>query len=245
MPPISWQLATVKDIRVENPTVKTFTLTLPHWSPYQAGQHYDIRLTAPDGYQAERSYSIASEPGQTGIIELTVEKLDEGEISSFLHDGVIIGDQLEIRGPIGGYFIWKPEQTRSLLLLAGGSGVVPLMSMIRHRAATGADVFITLLYSVRSPQQVIYADELMERAQQDKDLEVIFAYTRTAPEQWTGYQQRLDETILKQVLQKYATPPVAYICGPTAFVENVANILVGLGLPATDVLTERFGPTGR
>lgn len=243
-PSISWQLATVKDIRVENPTVKTYTLALPDWIPHLAGQHYDLRLTAPDGYQAQRSYSIASEPGQTGIIELTIENLADGEVSSFMHEGVEIGDQLEVRGPIGGYFVWKPEQTQPLLLIAGGSGIVPLMAMVRHRAASGSSVFTTLLYSVRSAEHIIYAEELKERQLKDKQLNILITYTRIAPEQWSGYQKRIDKAILQEVLQAYSVLPLAYLCGATVFVENVADYLIDLGLPASAILTERFGPTG-
>lgn len=243
-PAISWQLATVKNIREENARVKTYTLELPHWVDHIAGQHYDLRLTAPDGYQAQRSYSVASAPGQPGIIELTVENLEDGEVSYFMHEVVQIGDQLEVRGPIGGYFIWKPEQTQPLLLIGGGSGIVPLMAMVRHRATSNATVFTTLLYSTRSPQQAIYADELRERQQKDKNLAIIFTYTRTSPTDWSGYNRRIDKAILQEVLQTYPVLPLVYVCGPTAFVENTANHLLALDIPASSILTERFGPTG-
>lgn len=244
MPPINWQLATVQAIRVENPTVKTFTLLLPNWVPYLPGQHYDLRLTAPDGYQAQRSYSIASSPTQTGTIALTVEKLDDGEISSFMHDVVTVGDQLEVRGPIGGYFVWKPELSQPLLLIAGGSGIVPLMSIIRHRAANGVIIPATLLFSIRSPQHLIYGKELNVRQQHDKGLQVSLTYTRHTPEHWTGYQRRIDRALLQDLLHAYPVSPLTYICGSTPFVETAANLLVALGVPTSMILTERFGPTG-
>ncbi len=244
MPSISWQLATVQAIREENPTVKTYTLALPHWAPFLPGQHYDLRLTAPDGYQAQRSYSIASSSTQTGTINLTIEQLEDGEISSFMHEVVVVGDQLEVRGPIGGYFVWQPELTQPLLLIAGGSGVVPLMAMIRHRAALGITIPTTLLFSIRSPQQVIYGEELAFLQQQDEGLQVVLTYTRSTPENWTGYRQRIDQSMLQEILHTYQEVPLTYICGSTTFVENAASMLVALGVPASSILTERFGPTG-
>jgi ferredoxin-NADP reductase len=158
--PISWQIATVKSLRRETPKVKTLTLGLPEWIPHRPGQHYDLRLTAPDGYQAQRSYSIASEPERSGEIDLTIERLEDGEVSTYLHDVVQIGDQIEVRGPIGGYFVWEAKMGGPLLLIAGGSGVVPLMAMLRHREASGSQIPTRLLYSSRTPEDVIYAGEL-------------------------------------------------------------------------------------
>jgi ferredoxin-NADP reductase len=158
---LEWQIATVKSIHQETATAKTFTLGLPDWVQHKAGQHYDVRLTAPDGYQAQRSYSIASDPERTGEIDLTVERIEDGEVSSYMHNVLIVGDQIEVRGPIGGYFVWEASMGEPLLLVAGGSGIVPLMSMIRHRAAVGSTNPAVLLYSSRTPEDVIYSDELM------------------------------------------------------------------------------------
>ncbi len=241
---ISWQLATVKDIRVENATVKTFTLSLSHWVAHLAGQYYDIRLTAPDGYQAQRSYSVASEPGQVGEIQLTIENLAEGEVSSFMHEVVEIGDQLEVRGPIGKYFVWQPKRKEPLLLVGGGSGVVPLMAILRHRAAVGAMNYTKLLYSVRSPEHLIYAEELRKMQQEGERLAIHLTYTRSIPEQWAGYQRRVDRAILEELLHTYPETPLAYLCGPDSFVEQVAVHLVNIGLPTASILTERFGPSG-
>jgi len=242
---IQWQLARVKSIVQETPRVKTFTLALPHWTPHLPGQHYDLRLTAEDGYQAQRSYSIASPPEQTGEIDLTVELIDDGEVSAYLHEGITVGDQLEVRGPIGGYFVWRDAMKHGpLLLVAGGSGVVPLMAMLRHRTKIGATNPTRLLFSVRSVEEAIYRTELEEMAKQDAQFELLLTYTREAPAGWTGYHRRIDRTILTDVLNRFATQPFSFICGPTLLVEQVANTLAELGLPADTIRTERFGPTG-
>ena len=243
--PLEWQPATIRSIHPETPEVKTFTLTLPHWSPHRPGQHYDIRLTAPDGYQAQRSYSIASEPGRTGEIDLTVERLEEGEVSTYLHDVVIPGDQLEVRGPIGGYFVWEPGLGGPLLLVAGGSGIVPLMAMLRHRAVTGSHIPARLLYSARTREDIIYAGELDRLFQQGNgQLEVYYTLTRAQPPGWTGYSRRIDRAMLEEVATPLGEPPHAYVCGPTLLVESVANQLVALGVEPAAIKTERFGPTG-
>jgi len=241
---LSWQIATVADVRPETAKVKTFTLELPDWTPHRAGQHYDVRLTAPDGYQAQRSYSVASEPERIGEIDLTVEHLEDGEVSSYLHDVVIPGDQIEVRGPIGGYFVWESARGGPLLLIAGGSGIVPLMSMIRHRAAAGSTVPTRLLYSSRTPEDVIYYEELQKRRAIDKGIEVFHTFTRARPSGWTGYVRRIDHQMLREVAEPLGEGLQAFICGPTLFVEAAANALVQTGIKPEQIRTERFGPTG-
>jgi ferredoxin-NADP reductase len=241
---VAWQIATVTAITQETARVKTFTLALPTWTPHRAGQHYDLRLTAPDGYQAQRSYSIASPPERTGTIDLTVERLDDGEVSSYLHEVIVPDDQIEVRGPIGGYFVWDARQGGPLLLLAGGSGLVPLMAMIRHRAAAGSAVPTRLLYSVRAPEEVIYAAELERRRAGDAGLDIVHTFTRRPPPGWTGYARRIDAAMLQEVAAPLGAAPQTYICGPTLFVEAAATGLTGLGVPPDHIRTERFGPTG-
>jgi ferredoxin-NADP reductase len=242
---LGWQLATVAAIREETPRVKTFVLTLPQWTPHRAGQHYDLRLTAPDGYQAERSYSVASPPEQTGEIELTVEQITDGEVSGYLFDGVAVGDQLEVRGPIGGYFVWPagPAET-PLLLVGGGSGVVPLMAMLRHRQRAGLRNPAVLLFSVRTPGEVIYQQELEALVAADPAFTLLLSYTRQAPAGWTGYQRRLDAAMLAEAVARLPGPPQCYVCGPTGLVERAATLLQAQGLPDAAIRTERFGPTG-
>jgi ferredoxin-NADP reductase len=241
---LSWQIATVKSIKEETPRVKSFTLSLPDWTPHRAGQHYDIRLTAPDGYQAQRSYSIASEPERTGEVELTIERLEDGEASSYMHDVLVVGDLVEVRGPIGGYFVWEAGMGGPLLLVAGGSGVVPLMCMIRHRAAAGSHVPTRLLYSSRTPEDVIYYEELERLRGADGSLEVFHTFTRTQPSGWTGYARRIDAQMLTEVTGPLGSAPQVYICGPTLLVEAAANGLVQTGIAPARIRTERFGPSG-
>jgi ferredoxin-NADP reductase len=241
--PLDWQLATVKEIRPETARVKTFALSLPNWTAHRAGQHYDVRLTAEDGYQAQRSYSIASEPGRAGEIELTVERIGDGEVSTYMHDVLVPGDRIEVRGPIGGYFVWDPESPEPLLLVAGGSGVVPLMSMLRHRAAIGNRNPARLLYSSRAFDDIIYYDELEKLRADATGLEVLHALTRSQPEGWKGYSRRIDDSMLKEVIKPLRQVPQVFICGPTLLVESAASALVRLGLPAAHIRTERFGPT--
>ncbi len=242
--PLEWQIAAVTAVKPETSKVKTFTLALPDWQPHKPGQHYDVRLTASDGYQAQRSYSIASEPGRAGEIDLTVERLEDGEVSAYLHDVVVIGDQIEVRGPIGGYFVWDESLGGPLLLVAGGSGIVPLMSIIRHRAAVGSTVPARLLYSSRTPEDVIYFDELMQLRAQSDGLEIFHTFTRQQPPGWTGYARRIDASMLSEVIQPWGQDLRAYICGPTLLVESAANGLVQASVPAANIRTERFGPTG-
>ncbi len=241
---LEWQISTVIAVRPETPRVKTFTLALPNWQPHQAGQHYDLRLTAPDGYQAQRSYSIASEPERAGEIDLTVERLEDGEVSSYLHDIVAVGDQLEVRGPIGGSFVWEAALGGPLLLIAGGSGVVPLMSMIRHRCAAGSSVPTRLLYSSRTFEDIIYRDEIESLGKSRSGLEIFHTLTRAQPPGWEGYSRRIDLPMLQEVAGPLGKNVRAYICGPTPLVEFAANGLVSLGIPPVQVRTERFGPTG-
>ena len=240
---IGWQLATVTAIRDETPTVRTFTLGLPGWSGHRAGQHVDLRLTAADGYSVERSYSIASEPEQAAEVDITVERIEGGEVSPFLHEVVVPGDRLEVRGPIGGYFVWEAALGGPLLLVAGGSGVVPLMAMARHRARTGMTIPARLLFSSRGFDEIIYREELDRLAAGD-GFGVSHTLTRQQPPGWTGYARRIDEQMLGEVLEPLGTATRAYACGPTALVEVAANALVRLGLPPDRIRTERFGPTG-
>jgi ferredoxin-NADP reductase len=238
-----WQRARLTAVRQETPSVRTFTLALPAWQRHRAGQHYDLRLRAPDGYQAQRSYSVASEPERAGEIDLTIERLADGEVSSYLHDVLVPGDEIEVRGPLGGYFVWDATRTEPLLLVGGGSGVVPLVSMLRHRRAVGARVPALLLYSARTAEDVIFRAELDALASPDPALRVALTLTRSRPPGWEGYARRIDAAMLREVLQRLPPHPRAYVCGPTLLVESVAGLLVGLGLPPTQILTERFGPT--
>ena len=239
-----WQIAQVTNIVQETPTVKTFTLLLPEWQRHLPGQHYDIRLTAEDGYQAQRSYSVASSPEDTGEIKLTVELLQGGEISTYLHESVAVGDHLEVRGPIGGHFVWSQHMVNlPLLLLAGGSGIVPLMAMLRHRSAIGASNPTALLFSVRSAKDVIYQNELEQLAQYSTALHITFTFTREPPNGWTGYQRRIDEAMLAEELTYFKEQPQCFICGPSGLVELAATTLVDLGIPENTIRTERFGPT--
>ena len=225
--------------------MKSFTLALPGWRKHRAGQHYDIRLTAPDGYRAQRSYSVASEPEREGEIDLTVELVDGGEVSTFLHEVVVPGDRIEVRGPIGGYFVWDAvTHGGPLLLVAGGSGVVPMMSMLRHRAASKAAVPARLLYSSRAFEDVIYRDELDRFAGRGDGIEVFHALTRSQPDGWKGYARRIDRAMLGEVRKPFGSGTLTFICGPTALVESVAGSLQQLGLKAERIKTERFGPSG-
>jgi ferredoxin-NADP reductase len=244
IPTINWQIASIKDIRTETATVKTFTLQLPAWMRHRAGQHYDIRLTAEDGYQTQRSYSIASEPERKGEVDITVERIEDGEVSTYLHDVAIKGDRIEVRGPIGGYFVWEADMTEPLLLIAGGSGVVPLMSMIRHRAATGSVNPTALLYSSRTFEDVIYYDELEKLSKANDGLLVFHTLTRSQPAGWKGYARRVDEVMLKEIAGPLGRSVQVFICGPTLMVESAATALVKLGINANQIRTERFGPTG-
>jgi ferredoxin-NADP reductase len=241
---LAWEIATVAALNDETPHIRTLSLNVAGWSGHRPGQHVDIRLTAEDGYQAQRSYSIASAPGGDGRIELTVERVVGGEVSPFLHDELIVGDRFEVRGPIGGYFVWDGGSPDPLLLVAGGSGVVPLMAIVRHRAAIGSAAPCTLLFSSRTPADIIYAAELESLAARGDGLRVVHTLTREQPEGWAGYSRRIDAQMLEDVLGLTAKSASVFVCGPTPLVELAATSLVSLGLPASRVRTERFGPSG-
>jgi ferredoxin-NADP reductase len=236
---LSWRVAEIAEVRTETPTVKTLAFDVAGWPGHRAGQHVDIRLTAEDGYQAERSYSIASRPDGSRL-ELTVEYVEDGEVSPYLTEEARPGDQIEIRGPVGGYFVWDPEPGGAVLLVGGGSGIVPLMAMARQRKAAGDDVAARLLYSARSWDDIIYRDEL--EGLRGDGFDVIYTLTRSQPDGWTGASRRVDPELLQEV-----SPPdfaLAFVCGPTPFVEAVASGLVTLGHDPRRIKTERFGPTG-
>jgi ferredoxin-NADP reductase len=241
--PLAWQIATVSAIRAETPDVSSYTLRLPAWRAHRAGQHYDVRLTAVDGYQAQRSYSIASPPSREGEVDLSVERIADGEVSPYFHDILLVGDQVEVRGPIGGYFVWEPSLGGPLLMVAGGSGVVPLMAMLRERAAADPKPMAVLVHSSRTYDDVIYRDELASLAADDAGLRVIQTLTRSQPPGWTGYDRRIDRPMLAEAIAVAGAQPLVYICGPTLLVESAANALVELGVPPAQVRTERFGPT--
>jgi len=226
----------------ETARARSIALELPDWQGHQAGQHVDVRLTAEDGYQVERSYSIASSP-EDDYLTLTVERLEEGEVSPYLVDELRIGDQLELRGPVGGYFVWEESLGGPLLLVGGGSGVVPFRAMLRHLRATESTVPARLLYSARTLPDVIYRDELMAM-RADGVIDIRFTLTRERPDEWDGYTRRIDKDLIDEVAWAPGEHPLVYICGPTAFVETAASILVALGHEAGRIRTERFGPTG-
>jgi ferredoxin-NADP reductase len=236
---LTWQVATVTATVSETPSVRTITLAVPDWPGHRAGQHLDVRLTAEDGYTAERSYSLASAPGEP--VAITVERLDDGEVSPYLTDELRVGDQLELRGPVGGYFVWAPTDMAPLLLVAGGSGVVPLRAIVRERERSGSDVPVRLLYSSRTLADVIYREELDSY---NDGISVSYTLTRAQPPGWTGHAGRVNPALLAEVAWPAHEEPLAFVCGPTSFVETVAEGLVGLGYPPGQVKTERFGASG-
>lgn len=239
-----WQLGEVVATRQETAQAKSITLAVPDWVGHRAGQHIDLRLTSEDGYHAERSYSIASPPEEKPRVTITVERISTGEVSPYLTDELREGDKLELRGPIGGYFVWEASMGGPLLLIGGGSGVVPLMAMIRHRAASGNSVATRLLYSSRSLGDIIYRDELEQLAHSSEGLEVVHTLTREAPAGWAGYHRRIDADMLRAVAWPSDQNPLTYICGPTPFVETAATVMAALGHGPQRIKTERFGPTG-
>ena len=239
---LGWQLASVVGKQFETPRVMTVRLESDAWPGHLPGQHVDVRLTAEDGYQAQRSYSIASAPA-AGRLDLTVEEIADGEVSPYLTEELRPGDRLELRGPIGGYFTWTEADGGPLLLVGGGSGVAPLMSMLRYREAIDSDIPATLLYSSRSWDEIIYREEF-DRLSADPALRVIHTLTRSHPDGWNGYSRRVDAAMLEDASGEPEPGRLAYVCGPTRLVENVANNLVALGYPTDRVKTERFGPTG-
>jgi ferredoxin-NADP reductase len=229
--PGRWQIGTVTSIKAETPRVKSFRIRLPLWMPHLPGQHYDVRLTDPDGYRAQRSYSIASSPLDEGEIELTIDRLEDGEVSPYFHDVVVEGDQVEVRGPFASYFVWRGE--KPVLLVGGGSGVVPLMAILRHRRRTMPDLAMRLVYSVRRADEVIYADELGDDA--------LLTFTREPPERWNGHTGRIDPELIAQAGIDSGT---AFACGSNGFVEAASELLLQAGFEPERIRTERFGPTG-
>ncbi|SHN47895.1 ferredoxin reductase [Cryptosporangium aurantiacum] len=236
---LTWQVGTVAAVREETATAKTLVLDVPEWTGHLAGQHLDIRLTAPDGYSTERSYSIASATA-AGRVEITVQRVEDGEVSPYLTDVLQVGDPLELRGPVGGYFVWRPADEQPVQLIAGGSGIVPLMAMARTRVQVGSAVPFRLLYSVRSPEEAIYRDELPGLG-----FEVTYAYTRRTPPEWPTPAGRVDAGLLAATAWSPDDKPRMYVCGPTPFVEVVANLLVNAGHDPAAIRTERFGPAGK
>ncbi len=240
---LAWRIGVVVETSPDTPRTKSLFLEIPGWEGHRAGQHVDVRLTAEDGYQAQRSYSIASAP-EDNIVELLVERLDDGEVSPYLTDELRAGDGLELRGPIGGWFAWEAREGGPLLLVAGGSGIAPLMAMIRHRQTADDETPVRLLFSSRTYEDVIFREELERFAAEDETLEITHTLTRSAPPGWKGYDRRIDEEMLGEVAFTPDEMPLAFVCGPTPLVETVATTLVGLGHEPTRVKTERFGPTG-
>jgi len=236
---LTWQVATVTAVTQETPSVRTIGLGVPSWPGHRAGQHLDVRLTAEDGYSAERSYSIASAAGEP--VAITVERLADGEVSPYLTEDLQVGDQLEIRGPVGGYFVWETADGGPLLLVGGGSGIVPLRAILRQREHSGSDVPVKLLYSARALSELIYRDELDGY---HYGVEITYTLTREQPAGWTGYARRVDRALLAEIAWPAGKDPLAYVCGPTNFVETVAGALVALGYEPGRVKTERFGGTG-
>jgi ferredoxin-NADP reductase len=239
---LSWQSATVVELIDETSSTRTIVLELPLWGGHRAGQHVDVRLTAEDGYQAQRSYSLASAPGDPQLM-LTVQRLDDGEVSPYLTDVLEPGDPLELRGPIGGYFVWEAGLEGPLLLIAGGSGIVPLRAIARHHREIASPVPLHLLYSARSSEDLIYRSEL-ERLAAEGAIELDVALTRAWPEDWPGHRGRVDSALLEHLAGAPSLRPLVYVCGPSGFVEVVASTLVELGHDAARIRTERFGPTG-
>ena len=239
-----WRVGTVVALRDETPSARSITLELPDWPGHLAGQHVDVRLTAADGYSAVRSYSIASAPNPERRVELSVERLPNGEVSPYLTRELKVGDQLELRGPIGGWFVWRPQQTESIQLIAGGSGIVPLMAMIRSRASAGSSAPFRLLYSVREPGAVWYRDELRALSDRDQSVSVAYAYTRATPRGWPRPPGRIDAALIAGMTWPPNLSATCYVCGPTSFVEIAAALLSASGNSPDRIRTERFGPTG-
>lgn len=239
-----WRVGTVVALRDETPTARTVVLEVREWPGHLSGQHVDVRLTAPDGYSAVRSYSIAAAPNPEGRVEITVERLPNGEVSPYLSQQVAVGDRLELRGPLGGWFVWHPEQSEPIQLIAGGSGIVPLMAMIRSRRSTNSAAPFRLLYSVRDPGVVFYRGELEALAGEDSAVAVTYAFTRAAPKGWPGRPGRIDASLVTRTTWPSKLRPTCYICGPTAFVESASGLLVAAGNSPEQIKTERFGPTG-
>jgi ferredoxin-NADP reductase len=240
---LAWRVGRLVAVRDETPTARTLVLEVPEWPGHLAGQHVDVRLTAEDGYTAQRSYSIASAPDGDRL-ELTVQRVPEGEVSGYLADMYSVGDPVEVRGPVGGWFVWRPTETDPVLLIGGGSGIVPLMAIVRARRAAGSRAPFRLIYSVRTPGDAYYADELRARVRDDAGLDVTYVYTRATPEGWPTPPRRIGLAVVNSAGWPPEFMPVSFVCGPTGFVETVADILVALGHDPRRVRTERFGPSG-
>jgi ferredoxin-NADP reductase len=239
-----WRVGTVVALHDETATARTVTLEVPDWPDHVAGQHVDVRLTAADGYSAIRSYSIASAPKPERRIEITIERLPNGEVSPYLTQELTVGDRVELRGPIGGWFVWRTQQTEPIQLIAGGSGIVPLMAMIRSRASAGGAAPFRLLYSVREPAAVFYRDELQALSDRDHSVGVSYAYTRAAPKDWPRPPGRIDAALIANATWPAKLLPTCYVCGPTSFVEGATELLIAAGNGRDRIRTERFGPTG-
>jgi ferredoxin-NADP reductase len=239
-----WRVGTVVALHDETATARTITLEFPDWPGHAAGQHVDVRLTGPDGYSAVRSYSIASALNSEGRVQITVEGLPYGEVSPYLTQEVMVGDRLELRGPIGGWFVWRTQQTEPVQLIAGGSGIVPLMAMIRSRASVGSSAPFRLLYSVRDPSAVFYRDDLQALSGGHQSVIVTYAYTRTVPKDWPRPPGRVDAALIANATCPATLGPTCYVCGPTSFVENATELLIAAGNDRDKIRTERFGPTG-
>jgi ferredoxin-NADP reductase len=240
---LTWQVGEVVDRVTETARVASLVLDVPDWAGHLPGQHVDLRLTAEDGYQVERSYSIAT-PLDGTRVTITVERIPDGEVSPYLVDELRLGDRIELRGPIGGFFVWQPGDGGPLLLAGGGSGIVPLMAMLRARVGAGSEVPVRLLISARSADELIYRDELEAIRRDGRGIEIFETLTRVQPEGWTGYRRRVDGRMLAEVAWPSSDRPRCYACGPTGFVEAVASALVDLGHQPQDIRTERFGPSG-
>ena len=236
-------MATVTKVRVASDRVKLFTLEVPTGGNFKAGQHYDVRLTAPDGYQAQRSYSLASSPGDTNLIEIAIELIDDGEVSSYFHDSVEPGEMIEVRGPIGGHFTWEPSHTKSSIFVAGGSGIAPIISMLRHRFTVKNNAPALLLFSVRTEDDILYREELERMYDNDPSLHVVTTITRGTSKDWIGNTRRIDQGMIDSALVNTGVKPEsAYVCGGSGFVESIADILLDTGLDFNQIHIERFGP---
>ena len=246
MPPQTekpWRVATVTAVKIASNRVKLFTLELPSSGNFKAGQHYDVRLTAPDGYQAQRSYSLASSPGDTNLIEIAIELIDDGEVSSYFHDSVEPGEMIEIRGPIGGHFTWEPSHTKSSIFVAAGSGIAPIISMLRHRFTVKNNAPVLLLFSVRTEDDILYREELERMADNDPSFHMVTTITRGTSKDWIGNTGRIDRDMIdSELVDTGVTPESAYVCGGSGFVESIANTLLDIGLDFKQIHIERFGP---
>jgi ferredoxin-NADP reductase len=241
---VIWRTAKVIGLQDETATARSLTLDVRDWPGHIAGQHVDVRLTSADGYSAIRSYSIASAPSTNGRIEVTIERLPDGEVSPYLTQNIAVGDELEVRGPVGGWFIWRPEQEEPIQLVAGGSGIVPLMAMIRSRFSAANTAPFRLLYSVRAPEAILYRDELQALSNRRDSVIITYAYTRETPKVWSRPPGRIDAELFATDTWPSSVRPTNYVCGPTAFVERATDLLIAVGQDRRMIKTERFGATG-